>query len=247
MIPKTIHYCWFGKQPLPELAIKCIDSWKKYLPDYEIVEWNEDNFDVNEIPYTEQAYSKGKFAFVSDYARYKILLEHGGLYFDTDVEIIKPIDDIISLGPFLAIESPGNVATGLGMGSIKYSPLIKNFLDEYSGVDFILDNGKLNQRTIVDYTSIVLRKNGLTNEDKLQRIEGFNIYPKAYFNPMDYTTKEIVLKKETRCIHHYAGSWCEPPSVSIKLKSVIATLIGKRLLRIVRNFTHRNDKYWNKQ
>ena len=95
MIPKIIHYCWFGKKPLPKLALKCIASWKKFLPDYEIKEWNEDNFDVNQIPYTSEAYACKKYAFVSDYARFKIMYEYGGIYFDTDVEVIKPLDDII--------------------------------------------------------------------------------------------------------------------------------------------------------
>ena len=103
MIPKTIHYCWFGKKPLPPLAKKCIVSWKKFFPDYEIIEWNEDNFDVNQIPYTAEAYKHKKYAFVSDYARFKILYEHGGLYFDTDVEIIKPMNDIISQGNFMGL------------------------------------------------------------------------------------------------------------------------------------------------
>ena len=104
MIPKVIHYCWFGRNPLPESAVKCIDSWRKFMPDYEIKEWNEDNFDVNAIPYTAEAYQMKKYAFVSDYARFWILYQYGGLYFDTDVELIKPIDDIVEKGPFMGIE-----------------------------------------------------------------------------------------------------------------------------------------------
>ena len=110
MIPKKIHYCWFGRGPLPDLAKKCIASWRKYLPEYEIKEWNEDNFDVHCIPYCSEAYDAGKYAFVSDYARFKILYEYGGLYFDTDVEVIKAMDDIISRGPFMGcVRVGGNV------------------------------------------------------------------------------------------------------------------------------------------
>ena len=122
MIPKIIHYCWFGRNPLPSLAIKCIASWKKYLPDYEIKEWNEDNFDVDVIPFTKEAYAAKKYAFVSDYARFKILYEEGGLYFDTVVEVIRPLDDIISKGAFMGCECDANdtsvasVAPGLGLG-----------------------------------------------------------------------------------------------------------------------------------
>ena len=116
MIPKIIHYCWFGRNPLPELAQKCIASWRKYLPDYEIKEWNEDNFDVNMIPYTAEAYKAKKYAFVSDYARFWILYKYGGLYFDTDVEVIKPMDDIIARGPFMGCENEaGKGATKLGV------------------------------------------------------------------------------------------------------------------------------------
>ena len=106
MIPKVIHYCWFGRNPLPKDAIICINSWKKNLPDFEIKEWNEDNFDVNMIPYTAEAYAAKKYAFVSDFARFWILYKHGGLYFDTDVEVIKPLDDIIARGNFMAYECP---------------------------------------------------------------------------------------------------------------------------------------------
>lgn len=126
MIPKKIHYCWFGRNPLPESARKCIASWHRYLPDYEIIEWNEDNFDVGSIPYTAQAYAANKYAFVSDYARFKILYEHGGLYFDTDVEVIRPMDDIVAAGPFMGFEvNPcttrpnGAVNPGVGMGAVK--------------------------------------------------------------------------------------------------------------------------------
>ena len=119
MIPKTIHYCWFGRKPLPDLALKCIASWKKFLPDYEIKEWTEDNFNVNEIPYTTQAYQQKKYAFVSDYARFKIMYEHGGIYFDTDVEVIKSLDDIIDKGSFWGLEEDcltGKFACAPGLG-----------------------------------------------------------------------------------------------------------------------------------
>jgi len=246
MIPKIIHYCWFGRNPLPELAEVCIESWKKYLPDYEIIEWNESNFDVTQNNYISQAYSCGKYAFVSDFARYKILHEHGGLYFDTDVEIIKPLHDIIAKGSFMAIETIGNINPGLGFGVLPNLPILKNLLDEYSNVDFILPNGKLNQTTIVDYTSSVLVKNGLQNEDVFQHVAGINIYPKAFFNPMIYDTKEIVISENTLSIHHYAGSWCDEPSFTLKLKHFLARLMGKKLLNIIQKITHRNDEYWKK-
>ena len=120
MIPKIIHYCWFGGNPLPELAIKCIESWKKYLPDYEIKEWNESNFDINCCAYVREAYEAKKWAFVSDYARFWILYQHGGLYFDTDVELIKSIDDLIVKGAFMGCE-PWNAAPALSLSLIHIS------------------------------------------------------------------------------------------------------------------------------
>jgi len=121
MIPKIIHYCWFGRNPLPASAQKCIDSWKKYFPDYEIKEWNEDNFDVNRIPYSRDAYAAKKFAFVSDYARFWILYYMGGVYFDIDVEVIHPMDDLIEKGPYMGWEKPDmsgryTINPGLGRG-----------------------------------------------------------------------------------------------------------------------------------
>ena len=155
MIPKVIHYCWFGRNPLPPLAIKCIESWKKYLPDYEIREWNEDNFDVNIVPYTQEAYQVKKYAFVSDYARFWILYKYGGIYFDTDVEVIKPLDDIIARGPFMGCEREGVATTdsifpiginlgvnpGLGLGAIPNIELYKEILDMYATLHFLLSDG----------------------------------------------------------------------------------------------------------
>ncbi len=163
MIPKVIHYCWFGRNPLPSLAIKCIESWRKYLPDYEIKEWNEDNFDVNIIPYTQEAYQVGKYAFVSDYARFWILYKYGGLYFDTDVEVIKPMDDIIARGPFMGCEkdvsdtSVASVAPGLGLGVNPGLGLYKEILEMYSKLSFVNKDGTYNQKdncTIYDRNSL---------------------------------------------------------------------------------------------
>lgn len=149
MIPKVIHYCWFGGNPLPQLAQKCIESWKKNLPNYEIKQWNENNFDINIIPYTSEAYKAKKYAFVSDYARLWILYKYGGLYFDTDVEIIKPLDCIIKKGPFMGIEKYDGtgipaVAPGLGLGANPGLWLYAELLDLYSNIHFINQDGTLN-------------------------------------------------------------------------------------------------------
>lgn len=211
MIPKVIHYCWFGKQPLPELALKCIASWKNFLPDYEIKEWNESNFDVNIIPYTKEAYNKKKYAFVSDYVRFWVLYNYGGIYFDTDVEIIKPIDSIILAGNFMGTEKgqqPNQefVNPGLGMGSVAKLAIYKQCLDSYINESFCIGN-KLNLKTIVERTSKILKQHGLKESSNIQTITDINIYPSDYFCPIDYRTGKAYFTNNTVSIHHYAASW----------------------------------------
>lgn len=216
MIPKVIHYCWFGGNPLPPLAEKCIASWKKYLPDYEIRRWDETNFDVNILPYTREAYEAKKYAFVSDYARFWILYNHGGIYFDTDVEIIAPLDSIIAAGPFLGCENasrPGSPAAalgvnpGLGMGATLNDHLCGEMLEIYSRRRFIRPDGKVDQTTIVATVSDYLAEHGLVNTPEIQEVDGFLIYPKDYFSPRTQLEPELRITGKTVTIHHFAGSW----------------------------------------
>ena len=218
MIPKIIHYCWFGRGPLPELAQKCIASWKKYLPDYEIKEWNEDNFDVNIIPYTAEAYKAKKYAFVSDYARFWILYQYGGIYFDTDVEVIRPIDDIVERGNFMGFEtdpkpqlkadaSEASINPGLGMGVAPGLGIIKKMLDFYEGRHFEFIPGGIGQLTIVHIATEVLLKAGLEQQHGIQQVNDIWIYPAEYFCPINLKTGRIHVKPNTRTIHHYAGTW----------------------------------------
>lgn len=232
MISKVIHYCWFGRTPLPEFAIKCIDSWKKFFPDYEIKEWNEDNFDVNIIPYTSEAYSVKKYAFVSDFARFWILYHYGGLYFDTDVEVIKSMDDIVARGAFMGIEVETNgekvplVAPGLGLGVEPRNSLYKEILDYYSPLHFIKDDGSYNQVTVVSHVTNVLEKYGLQPINELQEVEGIWIYPKDFFNPLNDLTGNIKKTVNTRSIHWYTRTWSDSPSWRIKLSRITHRLFG---------------------
>ena len=181
MIPKVVHYCWFGRNPLPESAVKCIESWRKYMPDYEIKEWNEDNFDVNIIPYTAEAYSVGKYAFVSDYARFWVLYHYGGIYFDTDVEVIKPIDDIVEKGAFMGVEDmfkvmPDDlvgypmVAPGLGIGTPAGTDFFKQLLDFYEGIHYLNEDGSIIPGTVVAHTTRLLVEAGLQKSPDLQHL-----------------------------------------------------------------------------
>lgn len=247
IIPKIIHYCWFGGNPLPPLAKKCIASWKKYLPDYEIRQWDESNYDVNKIPYIKEAYAAKKFAFVSDYARFDILYNYGGIYFDTDVEIISPLDCIISAGSFMGCENkatpgatpnllgvaPGlglRVNPGLGLGVTPGLGLIREILDNYSTLHFKRPDGSLNQTTIVKYTTEILCKHGLVNTPDIHTVAGINIYPCEYFCPLDYNTGNLIITKNTVSIHHYTASW---KTKSDTIKQFIAKLLGKRITTLL--------------
>lgn len=234
MIPQKIHYCWFGGRPLPESAHKCIASWRKYMPGYEIIEWNERNFDIRCIPYISEAYDVGKYAFVSDYARFKILYEHGGLYFDTDVELIRPIDDIVLCGAFMGFESDcgdrtGEVNPGLGLGVEAGDHLYGEMLEIYQGLRFKNPDGSLNLITIVKYTTDLLKRHGLENKTGIQRVEGISVYPKEYFNPFDMKEGRPKPTGDTRSIHWYSSSW-EPQSKKIKRKfrHLANRILGRR-------------------
>jgi len=207
VIPKIIHYCWFGRNPLPELAQKCIASWKKYFPDYEIKEWNESNYDVHKIPYISEAYNAKKYAFVSDYARFDILFQYGGIYFDTDVEVIKPFEDILKNGGFMGFESTGSVATGLGIGCNAGLGIIYQILQLYKSIHFINSDGSYNLHTVVEYVTDILKKNGLKEENIIQQFEGFIVYPTDYFCPFSLKTYTLIITNNTHSIHHYDASW----------------------------------------
>lgn len=236
-IPKVIHYCWFGKKPLPELAIKCIKSWKDYLPDYEIKRWDESNFDIRSIPYISQAYDAKKYAFVSDYARFWILYNYGGLYFDTDVEVINNMDAIIQSGSFIGCEGEYNSAIsktasgwnlgvnpGLGLGAPCKLPIFKEILDLYQKLTF----SSTHLTTVVTYVTNILCNHGLKNLPDIQEIEGLRIYPKDYFCPKDYESGEIILTQNTVSIHHYDASWHGPLE---KIYNYCCKLFGKSFMR----------------
>ena len=232
MIPKIIHYCWFGGKPLPELAQRCIASWQKFLPDYEIKEWNEDNFDVNSIPYTAEAYKQKKYAFVSDYARFWILYQYGGIYFDTDVEVIRPMNDIIAKGNFMGFEqdpdgknTPGKYAPrycfgvnpGIGLGVAKGHPFLKQMLDLYATLKFQPVPANIAwYKTIVAYTTEELCRCGLKNIKGIQDVEGIKIYPQCYFSPINTISGKLTITEVTCSIHRFTSTWSEYKSRNIK-------------------------------
>jgi hypothetical protein len=214
MIPKIIHYCWFGGNPLPELALKCVASWKKYFPDYEIKEWNESNYSVHKIPYISEAYTAKKYAFVSDYARFDILYTYGGIYFDTDVEVIRPFDDILRNGGFMGLEEAGITAAGLGVGCNAGLGVGYQILEFYATMHFLNSDGSYNLHTVVEYVTAILKKHGLKSENTIQSVAGLIIYPTDYFCPKSFKTGKTIITKNTYSIHHYDGTWV--PSIDAK-------------------------------
>lgn len=234
MIPKIIHYCWFGKGEMPSLALKCIESWKKYMPEYEIKEWNEDNYDVRKIPYTAQAYDAKKYAFVSDYARFDILYEHGGLYFDTDVEIIKSLTPLIEQGAFAGVEWFGELNAGLGLACPPKMEIYKEVLDSYENEGFIGPDGKMNLKTVVERVSDIFEQYGFKTQNKTQEIKGVKIYPAEYFCPMSQETGIITITENTYSIHHYASSWM-PKHIraASKAKKRLSRLLGPKAVEFL--------------
>lgn len=233
MIPKVIHYCWFGRKPLPPLAQRCIESWRKYLPDYEIKEWNEDNFDVYILPYTTDAYVAEKFAFVSDYARFWVLYKYGGLYFDTDVEVIRPMDDVLARGAFMGFELVDqerlSVNPGLGMAAEPGLQLYQEILSRYKTMSFSREDGSLNPYTMIPMVTELLVAAGLKGDGTIEHIAGIDVYPPDWFNPFDYLTGRLRKTENTRSIHWFAKSWMEPEAVwKVFVKRVLRRIIRKQ-------------------
>lgn len=205
MIPKTIHYCWFGGKEKPKLAKKCIDSWKKYCPEYKIIEWNETNFDVNSNEYTRYCYENKKWAYLSDFVRLLVVEEHGGIYFDTDVELIKNPDKLLIYDAYFGFETKEAVATGLGFGAIKHHPAIKAMIHQYSQLKPD-ENGNYNTINCPKLNTAALMPLGLKPDGTRQNICGAEILPIDYLNPYDNPTGRLTKTSNTVSIHWYSKS-----------------------------------------
>lgn len=246
-IPKTIHYCWFGGGSLGDKETACIESWQRCLPDYEIRRWDETNFDITCCDYVEEAYEARKWAFVSDFARFQILYEHGGLYFDTDVELIKPIDDIVERGAFMGMEedcstegAEGEVSAikvnpGVGLAAPPGSGLLAAILDSYKSTHFISPAGDNDETTVVERVTKLLWERGLKNTTGIQKVAGFYLYPAEYFCPLDFDSGELNKTDNTRSIHWYGATWLSPSQkLELKIKrALIGHGINRRVAQIV--------------
>lgn len=219
-IPKVIHYCWFSGNPIPERFNRCIESWKNMCPDYEIVKWDESNYNIDKNMYTRQAYDEGKWAFVADYARLDILYNHGGFYMDTDVELLKPLDSLRKQGAFFGVEKWGNVNTGGCCGTLKKHDMIKKMLDYRENVKFKYDDGTLNLETNGVYETIPFLQAGMRSDNSVQRVNGATIFSSEFFHPYDYMSGETVITDNTFSIHHFNGGWLDEKSRAVREKTV---------------------------
>lgn len=222
MIPKIIHYCWFGSKKMPEMETKCIDSWKKYCSDYKIIKWSEENFDINICDYVKEAYENKKYAFVSDFVRLYVLVYYGGIYMDADVEVLKPIDKFLCEKAFSGFQNPTVVPTGI-MGAEKGFPFFKELLDEYWQKHFVHSDGELDLTANVAMITDFCVKYGLIKNNEKQSIAGLTLYPMDYFCPKNPSTGMINTTKNTYTIHHFTGSWVKRVSkvlIDLKLEEI---------------------------
>lgn len=210
MIPKIIHYCWFGNGEIPAKDKKCIESWKKFCPDYQIIQWNESNYDVTKNKYMFDAYQQKKWGFVPDYARLDIVYNHGGIYLDTDVELIRNLDSLLDNEGFVGFEQPEYINLGLGFGAVKGNTTIGNILEHYKSLEFIKEDGSLNLTPSPYYNTEAIVKEGFAADGTLQTIENFTIYPKDYFCPRDYYSGKMNMTDNTYSIHWFNASWQSP-------------------------------------
>lgn len=208
-IPRKIHYCWFGGNPLPDLAIKCMESWRKYCPTYEIIRWDESNCDMEANLFVQQAYKEKKWAFVSDYFRLKVIEEQGGIYLDTDVELLKPLDDLLTLDGYMGFElskKSNNIGSGLGFGAIAQHPIIIKLRESYENITFIKPDGNLDLTPCPQRDTMVLIAQGLKQNDREQTIKNMTFFPSDYFSPIGYAGEKN-FSARTYSIHHFHASW----------------------------------------
>lgn len=242
MIPKIIHYCWFGRNPKPRLAERCIKSWRKYCPDYEIIEWNEDNFDISVAPlYVRQAYDARKWAFVTDYVRLWAMTRYGGIYMDTDVEVVKPLDRFLCHKAFSGFEDDTHIPTGI-MACEKDFPLFLELMRYYDTARFLDEEGNPITTTNVTIISDICLKAGLIPNNQFQVVQEFALYPKDYFCPISYDAYKLEKTKNTSTIHWFSGSWqsqseretrradvlkLRKESIGLKARAILKAIVGE--------------------
>ena len=212
MIPKRIHLCWLSGDPYPQKIQKCIDSWKVHLPDYEIMLWDLKRFDIAQVPWVEQAFRVKKYAFAADYIRLYALYNYGGIYLDTDVELVRPLDELLELPGFMGFQTNNEVATGLGFGARKGNSVVQALLRDYDALDFLKADGSADLTPCPERNTRVLQALGVRKDGTRQSIAEMEIFPAEYFCPMDLYSRKLRVTPKTYSIHRYAESWKPKPS-----------------------------------
>ncbi|MDO4186078.1 MAG: glycosyltransferase [Bacteroidales bacterium] len=229
MIPKVIHYCWFGGKPKPKDVEYCLSTWRKFCPDYTIKEWNEGNFDVHINRYCEEAYANKKWAFVSDVARLYALIHEGGIYMDTDVEVVKSFDDLLGCKAFLGFEGTRWIATS-AMGTEADNPILSLFYENYHSRSFVKAEGGLDKTTNVEaLTNLLVKEQGLILNGHRQSLKCFDVFPTDFFTPYDYINGKLKLTENTHTIHWFNQSWIGHRPLKVKLSQFYHRLIGMKM------------------
>ena len=207
MIPKVIHYCWFGKGAIPDELKRYMESWRRFCPDYRIMEWNEDNYDLEKHVYTRQAYHHKKWGFVPDIARLEILYNNGGIYLDTDVELVQSLDQLLYQPGFVGVEKWGVINVGGGCGVVPHHPMIRKLLDHRLKFPFEWADGSLNLESSGSYESEPFLDCGFRPDNTTQIVDEMTVYTSDFFHPFDYLSRELCITENTFGIHHFTGSW----------------------------------------
>lgn len=228
MIPKIVHYCWFGGREKPDAAKKCIESWKKYCPDYGFREWNEGNFSLADCPrYVRDAAAAKKYAFVSDYVRLKVLFDYGGFYMDTDVELRKSLDGLLEDRGVIGFENDSFVNSGQMLAAEAGHPILLEMMERYSHVEFYQPDGSMFLLGCPHVNTDVMVRHGLVRDGREQQVGGFHVYPADWFNPLDSATGILKETENTVSIHWYSMSW-------IPKWKQIRVMIMRRVRRVLR-------------
>lgn len=220
LIPKVIHYCWFSGNGMPEKFKRCIESWKKYCPDYEIRRWDESNYDINKNPYMKEACKHHKWGFIPDYARLDILYQYGGIYMDTDVELVRSLDELLYQSAFCGVEKWGNINMGGCSGAVAGHPMIEKMRKAREKVSFIREDGGLNLETCGVYETVPFIAEGMRVDNRVQIINGMTVYSSDYFSPYDYVSGELAMTENTFSIHHFNGGWLDEKEKEQRKKTV---------------------------
>ena len=231
MIPKIIHFCWFGGNPLPEISKKCIDSWKLHCPDYEIRCWDDNNCNLKINQFVKEAAENKKWAFVSDYFRLKIIEEHGGIYLDIDVELLKPIDDLLEFDGYMGFElsDKNYIASGLGFGAIPNNPIIRKLKENYENISFVKKDGTFDMKPCPKRDTEILVHLGLKQSNKTQMLGNFVFFSSDYFSPLGFSGEQF-FSDNTYSIHHFNGSWLSDDEIKMhNKKKIYRSKYGKNI------------------